>query len=334
MATPFDPRFLSRLRRFARAASAAVFLVGSLVLVGWVSDRDALTSVIPGLVAMNPLTALAFILAGVSVWQLAGPRRAEAGTRRIAWTCAALVMLAASLKLNGYLFNQLFSDRQAAWDLGIDRLLFGEKLDAADPPNRMAPNTALNFLLIAPALLFLDVETRRYRRPAQLAAWAATLVSLLAIVGYACSAMFLYGVGPFISMALNTAIAFALVSLGILCAPRPGTDGIYHQCRGGGCDGPALAAGGHRHSRGAWLAALVDQRGGGGRYHIPGIGLRDGGDRYLHQFDLVECGVTRSDGSEAQAGGAAAGGPVQGRTGSGGIAPTHSRYPHDSASGL
>jgi signal transduction histidine kinase/CheY-like chemotaxis protein len=220
MATPFDPRFLSRLRCFARAASAAVFLVGCLVLLGWVSDRDALTSVIPGLVAMNPLTALAFILASVSLWQLAGRRRAEAGTRRVAWACAALVVLAASLKLNGYLLNQLFSDRQAAWDLGIDRLLFGEKLDAADPPNRMAPNTALNFLLIGLALLFLDVETRRHRRPAQLAALAATLVSLLAIVGYAYSAMFLYGVGPFIPMALNTAMAFALVSLGILCA-RP-----------------------------------------------------------------------------------------------------------------
>src|SRR5215831_12776931 len=113
MATPFDPRFLSRLRRFARGASAVVFLVGCLVLLGWVSSRDALTSVIPGLVAMNPLSALAFILASVSLWQLAGPRRADAGTRRVAWACAALVVLAASLKLNGYLLNQLFPERQA-----------------------------------------------------------------------------------------------------------------------------------------------------------------------------------------------------------------------------
>jgi signal transduction histidine kinase/CheY-like chemotaxis protein/HPt (histidine-containing phosphotransfer) domain-containing protein len=220
MTTPFDPRFLSRLRRFARAASATVFLVGCLVLLGWVTDRDALTSVIPGLVAMNPLTALAFILAGVSLWQLAGPRRAEAGTCRIAWTCGALLVLAASLKLNGYLFNQFFPERQAAWDLGIDRLLFAEKLDSADPPNRMAPNTAVNFLLVGLALLFLDMGTRLHRRPAQLAALAALLISSVAIVGYAYTAMFLYSLGPCIPMALNTAMAFALVSLGILCA-RP-----------------------------------------------------------------------------------------------------------------
>jgi signal transduction histidine kinase/CheY-like chemotaxis protein len=220
MATPFDPRFISRLRHFARAASAFVFLVGCLVLLGWVSNRDALTSVVPGLVAMNPLTALAFILGSVSLWLLAGPRQAEAWTRRVAWACAALVALAASLKLDAYVLNQLLPERQTAWDLGIDRLLFQEKLDAADPPNRMAPNTALNFLLVSLALLVLDVETRRRRRPAQLPALAATLVSLLAIVGYAYSAMFLYGIGPAIPMALNTAVAFFLLSLGILCA-RP-----------------------------------------------------------------------------------------------------------------
>jgi signal transduction histidine kinase/DNA-binding response OmpR family regulator len=220
MATPFDQRFISRLRLFARAASAAVFLVGCLVLLGWVLDRNEFTSVIPGLVAMNPLTALAFILASVSLWLLAGPRQAEVGTRRVARTCAAIVALAALLKLNAYLLNQLLSGQQAVWDLGIDRVLFQERLDAAIPPNRMAPNTALNFLLVSLALLFLDVETRRRRRPAQLPVLAATLVSLLAIIGYAYSAMFLYGVGPFIPMALNTAVAFFLLSLGILCA-RP-----------------------------------------------------------------------------------------------------------------
>ena len=167
MATPFDPRFLFRLRRFARAASASVFLVSCLVLLGWVADRDALTSVIPGLVAMNPLTALAFILASVSLWLLAGPRQAEAGTRRVAWACAALIALVASLKLNAYLLNQLLPERETAWDLRIDRTLFQERLDAANPPNRMAPNTALNFLFVSLALLFLDVATRRRRRPAR-----------------------------------------------------------------------------------------------------------------------------------------------------------------------
>jgi signal transduction histidine kinase/DNA-binding response OmpR family regulator len=220
MVTSFDARFLSHLRRFARAASAAAFLVGCLVLLGWALDQDALTRVVPGLVAMNPLTALAFILASVSLWLLSGPLQADALARRVAWACAALVALAALLKLNAYLLGQLLPGGQIAWDLGIDRLMFRDKLEATVEPNRMAPNTALNFLLVSLALLFLDVETRRGRRPTQLAAVAATFISLLAIVGYAYSAMFLYSLGNFFPMALNTAVASLLLSVGILCA-RP-----------------------------------------------------------------------------------------------------------------
>jgi signal transduction histidine kinase/CheY-like chemotaxis protein len=220
MATLFDPRFLSYLRRFAQAAGAVVFVVGCLVLLGWALDRDALTSVIPGLVAMNPLTALAFILASVSLWLLSGPQQIDARARRVAWVCAALVALAALLKLNAYVLNRLLPESSVAWDLGIDQLLFREKLQAGIPRNELAPNTALNFLMTGLALLFLDVQTRRGRRPAQLAALAATFVSLLAIVGYAYSAMFLSRVGEFIPMALNTAVAFVLLSLGVLCA-RP-----------------------------------------------------------------------------------------------------------------
>jgi len=42
--------------------------VGLLVLVGWASGLDVLTRVLPGLVAMNPATALSFVAAGLSPW--------------------------------------------------------------------------------------------------------------------------------------------------------------------------------------------------------------------------------------------------------------------------
>ena len=64
------------------------------------------------------------------------------------------------------------------------------------------------------------MRTRRGVRPAQLLALAAGLIALLALIGYAYSAAALAGVEQFIPMALNTAIAFALLSVGILCA-RP-----------------------------------------------------------------------------------------------------------------
>ncbi len=69
-------------------------------------------------------------------------------------------------------------------DIGIDRLLFPDKLGAVgdQPPNRMAPNTALNLLLVGLYLLLLDIRIRRNLWPAQLLALIAFLASLLASV--------------------------------------------------------------------------------------------------------------------------------------------------------
>jgi len=119
-----------------RLASVAVILIGSLVLVGWLLDVEILKCVIPGMTAMNPGgTALAFLLAGVSLWSqsvTAGDRR----LRHVGFACAVLVTLIASLRIVGYLI---------AWDGGPDQFLFREKLDREIPllgyPNRMAPNT-------------------------------------------------------------------------------------------------------------------------------------------------------------------------------------------------
>lgn len=48
------------------AGALAVF-VGGMVFVGWALDIAALKSILPGLVTVNPNTALAFILTGVAL---------------------------------------------------------------------------------------------------------------------------------------------------------------------------------------------------------------------------------------------------------------------------
>ncbi len=113
-------------------------------------------------------------------------------------------------------------DYALEWDIGIDQWLFREKLGALGPgvPNRMAPNTALNFLFLGAALITIDVESARGHRPAQYLTLAATMVSLLAVTGYAYGVTALYGATFYIPMALNTALAFLLLCLGLLFA-RP-----------------------------------------------------------------------------------------------------------------
>jgi hypothetical protein len=62
-----NPRLLRRLQRLSFVAGIVVALTGSLVLAGWAFRITALKQVLPGLVAMNPMTAVAFMLAGFSL---------------------------------------------------------------------------------------------------------------------------------------------------------------------------------------------------------------------------------------------------------------------------
>lgn len=74
MKTPIPAHRLGGFREFSRAVAAGVVLVAGMVFVGWTFDVGMLKSLIPGMTAMNPGgTALCFLLAGTSLWILAGP---------------------------------------------------------------------------------------------------------------------------------------------------------------------------------------------------------------------------------------------------------------------
>jgi len=195
------------------AASTLSFAVGSLVLFGWALDVEPLKRVFPKLVAMNPLTALAFILLGLSL-RLSREEHAGRKARLVARLCAGLVALAGLLKLAEILFG---------WPVGIDQLLFASKLteDVTGQPNRVAPNTALNLLMFGCGLLLLNAKIRGGFQIAQLCVTLSILASLLPVVGYAYGTRMLYGVGHFMPMALHTALTFLALGVGGLFA-RPG----------------------------------------------------------------------------------------------------------------
>jgi hypothetical protein len=185
-------------------------VVGFLVLAGWLFNLAALKSLLPGLVAMNPLTALTFMAAGTSLW-LIETRPHQRFARRARVLFAAGVSAVGLLKLGGILTGR---------DPGLDQILFHDKLAGVGTslPNRMAPNTALAFLLLGLALLALYGETRIDLRVSQALALGATIISSLAVIGYIYGVSSLTGVSSYIHMALNTAVAFVVLSLGVLCA--------------------------------------------------------------------------------------------------------------------
>jgi len=196
----------------AVTCAGAAVVVGLLVLIGWAGDVAVLKSVVPGLATMKVNTALSFILSGLSLLVLVvgshGPSRPR---RAIGLVSASVVLATTLLTLAQYAFSI---------DLGIDQFFFQDSASVATAfPGRMAPITALVLLLIGLALLLLHV--RRFPLLAQIIATVALLVATLCCLSYLYGVHSLQSVTPFSSVAVHTAAAFLIVSLGVLAASPP-----------------------------------------------------------------------------------------------------------------
>jgi PAS domain S-box-containing protein len=163
---------------------------------------------------MKANTALAFLVAGLSLWLLGRPSTlGEQRLRRLAQVCAIFVVLVGLLTLGEY---------GSGLDFGIDQLVVRDTsgATATTTPGRMAPVTALIFVLIGAALLLLDWRTWRGHYPAQWLALAAALVASVAVTGYIYGVEALYRVASYSSVALHTAALSLTLAIGALCA-RP-----------------------------------------------------------------------------------------------------------------
>ncbi|HEX4263981.1 MAG TPA: ATP-binding protein [Verrucomicrobiae bacterium] len=189
-----------------------MILIGATVLLGWLFNIQLLKSAAPHLIAMNPLTAVLFILCGVAL------RRATKTNRKrldkIILICGAIVLLGGAEKIAECVFG---------FDLNFDQTLFRTEVNSPGlfGPNEIGINTALGFIGCGMVLLLLDVETRRGFRLAQVFIVIVGLMALLVLIGYGYHVLPLYRIGSRLPMALNSAIGFELFSVAALAA-RPG----------------------------------------------------------------------------------------------------------------
>ena len=157
---------------------------------------------------MNPTTAVAFILSSIALWFV---QSADFRRIRVAQVCAVIVLLVGLIKL---------CELIGFFDIGIDQMLFRDQLFDAllGKPNRIAPNTALNFFLLGAALLLFNFGKTKNRDsfPAQYPAILVLLTSFVAIVGYLYGATSFYLVVTYNPMAIHTAVSFLLLAGGLL----------------------------------------------------------------------------------------------------------------------
>ncbi|MBD1923145.1 PAS domain-containing protein [Microcoleus sp. FACHB-831] len=220
-------------------------------------DIPTLKSIFPGLVSMKTNTSLAFIMSGLSLWlwhkegKSKNSRKNRYNIARsdieqakgkiknplflhlafnfsLAEVFASIVLLIGLLTLSQYCFG---------WNLGIDQLLFEESITAVGTfaPNRMAPNTAVTFVLLGCAGVLLNRRDRKNYIIAQSLTVVAFLIALVGLLGYAYGIESFYGIGPYTRMALHTAGCFLLLCLGMLFAsPNQGLMSVVIKDNAGG----------------------------------------------------------------------------------------------------
>lgn len=191
-----------------------------LVFAGWAVRTAALadpvrTAIVSdaGKIVMVPNTAFGFLLAGVALWF---------GRRKPASTAAKFLVYVAGIAL-ALLGLLTLGETYFRSDYGIDRLLFREAVSALpnSVPGRLSVLTAVNFLMMGFAFLFIHANPKKQAWLIDLLIVIPVEIILFALMGYAGNVPAFYGkltLLPNMPMALSTAVTFAVLGFGLLSA--------------------------------------------------------------------------------------------------------------------
>ncbi|MEO8205467.1 MAG: ATP-binding protein [Chthoniobacterales bacterium] len=191
----------------AQILAFAAILIALIVLTGWFFEIQALKTVFPGYVSMKANTAANFLLCGIAL--LIAAQRVQTPLKKGMGTFLCLgVLLISGLTLTEYLTHV---------SLGIDELLFRDVhiTPGTSNPGRMAPNTALTFLLMACAQIALP-RGRRGVKLAQILVLICFFNVLLPTVGYFFHAQVFITIFSQTKLAVHTILGFYFLILGVV----------------------------------------------------------------------------------------------------------------------
>ncbi len=218
----------STYRIFSQRACIIVIGIGVAALIGWKFDIAALKSVLPDRVTLKPNTAIGLIATGVAL-RLWHQQFVSSANRFADRSARSPIRFANEIeRLRSVIYFAIcgfvvvlglatIAEYSFGLDFGIDQLLFAVSPDAIDSSvgGRPAPNTAICLVLSAIALLLLERDRPHAAQGISIAVFAG---ALLAMIGHLNSTAVFFQVGTETGMAVHTAIAFLLLSTGILCA--------------------------------------------------------------------------------------------------------------------
>ncbi len=179
-------------------------LLGAIVLVGWYTHNQSLIQINPDFVPMQYNTALGFFVGGLGLITLG------LGKLRIVLVCGFFILLLGGLTLIQYIM---------AVDFGIDQLFMEHYIEVkTSQPGRMAPNTALCFLLTGATFLACTIrfEFRHMGSFIGILGVLITGLGFVALTGYFLQIETAYGWGKLTRMAIHTSAGFIVIGSGVV----------------------------------------------------------------------------------------------------------------------
>ncbi len=212
------------MKQLSRGLIAGVLVIALADLCGWTWDLAMLRQFGPGLPAMNPMTAVTFLLSSLSFFLLSASGRPRIWDT-VGRSLAILVLIIAVIRLTGYF---------VALPAQVDHWLWPDLASAAgggEFPGRMAFSSAVGFICWSIALLQIRATGRR-RQSIQPLALVMFALGLLSLIGYGYQVEEIHGILRYLPMAVNTAVCFLTAAAALLLASA--NSGIMKELAGQG----------------------------------------------------------------------------------------------------
>src|SRR5688572_25079908 len=185
-----------------------------MLFIGKELDITFMVSLVKGPTGMNQMTALCFIALGSALIAFISSPENENGEKMISRSRSRAVLFylfSAAVIITGLLrLAEYVSGMPISWAHLVSEKWVRE--------STMAPNTAFNFIILGLALVLLRWKNNRNILISQTTALVAGFIALLTLIGYIYSQFdFTFLNIYFPPMALNTALVFLILSVGIMC---------------------------------------------------------------------------------------------------------------------
>jgi PAS domain S-box-containing protein len=195
---------LSLLHRVITYCAGILLLISITVLIGWQTDNTFFKSWLLSITPMNPMNAVVFVV--IALWIF---NRRQAAALHMQ-TAAAFVLIHGIIHFFTYLF-----DTDA---IRYDYLLYENAIHRSGIRNWIAPNAALNFILIGVVMLFMHPE--KFHKLRQFCLLLSFTLVYTSILGYLFNIAPAYQFAGLTPMAFITAAAFLLAVLALFLEDR------------------------------------------------------------------------------------------------------------------